>query len=319
MFDRLRKNSFLVIGRAGLDLYADPPGTELENASGFHAALGGSAANIAVAIAQQGGSCSLLTAVSDDAVGRYTTKALAGYGVNTRYVKIVGGETRTSLAVVETRAEKCQSVIYRNGAADFGISTTDTIAVDYSAFAAIIVTGTALAREPSRSATLKALKLARAAGLVTIIDIDYRPYSWDSNREAKQVCSQAAEQCNIIVGNDDEFAVLAGGGNSLEHAEMLSRVSGRIVVHKMGENGCMTFADGVRFETPIFAVKALKPTGAGDGFMGGFIAGLVAGASVKDAVRRGAATAAIVVTKVGCAPAMPSTIEVDAFMQKYTN
>ena len=79
----------------------------------------------------------------------------------------------------------------------------------------------------------------------------------------------------------------------------------------------MTFANGKRFDTPIFAVKALKPTGAGDGFLGGFMAGLVAGSTVPDAVRRGAATAAIVVTKVGCAPAMPDTTEVQAFMQKH--
>ncbi len=317
MFERLRKNSFLVVGRAGLDLYADPPGAEIEHAKSFQAALGGSAANIAVAISRQGGSCTLLTAVSDDAVGRYTTKALANYGVNNRHVKIVGGEARNSLAVVETRTENCQSVIYRNGAADFEFAETDAAAVDYSAFSAIIVTGTALAREPSRRATLKAIELGKDAGLVTIIDIDYRPYSWVSKEEARSVCLQAAEQCDIIVGNDDEFAVLADGGHSLQQAETLARSPRRIVVHKMGERGCVTFANGERFDTPIFTVKALKPTGAGDGFMGGFVAGLVAGASVPDAVRRGAATAAIVVTRVGCGPAMPITAEVQAFMQQH--
>ena len=125
-------------------------------------------------------------------------------------------------------------------------------------------------------------------------------------------------QCDIIVGNDDEFTVLAGGGNSLHHAQTLARLPERIVVHKMGEKGCVTFTGGKRFDTPIFAVKALKPTGAGDAFMGGFMAGLVAGADVPDAVQRGAATAAIVVTKVGCAPAMPDAIAVRAFMQKHT-
>ncbi len=315
MIERLRKGQFLVVGRAGLDLYADPPGTEIENAKGFQAALGGSAANIAVAIARQGGTCSLLTAISDDAVGRYTAKALAGYGVNTNYLKTVGGESRNSLAVVETRAVNCQSVIYRNGAADFELTAADAVKLDYSAFSAVIVTGTALAHEPSRSATLKALEMARAAGLLLIIDIDYRPYSWASKDEARRVCADAAEQCDIIVGNDDEFAVLAGNANGLKCAEAFAQVTDRIVVHKMGENGCVTFTKGERFDTPIFAVKALKPTGAGDGFLGGFISGLVAGDSVPDAVRRGAATAAIVVTQVGCAPAMPDAAEVQAFMQ----
>ena len=319
MLERLRKNTFLVVGRAGLDLYADPPGTEIENAKGFQAALGGSAANIAVAIARQGGTCALLTAVSADAVGRYTAKALAGYGVSTAHVKTVGGEARNSLAVVETRAENCQSVIYRNGAADFEVTETDAAAVDYSVFAAVIVTGTALAREPSRSATLKALELAKVAGLVAIIDIDYRPYSWASKDEARRICAEAAGRCDIIVGNDDEFAVLAGGGDGLQYAETLAERPNRIVAYKMGEKGCITFHNGERMETPIFRVRTLKPTGAGDGFMGGFIVGLVAGDDVPSAVRRGSATAAIVVSKVGCAPAMPSAAEVHAFLQKHTS
>lgn len=42
---RLHGKGFLVIGRAGMDLYADPPGTRLEDALQFTAALGGSSAN----------------------------------------------------------------------------------------------------------------------------------------------------------------------------------------------------------------------------------------------------------------------------------
>jgi 5-dehydro-2-deoxygluconokinase len=319
MHERLQRNRFLVVGRAGLDLYADPPGAQIEDATGFQAALGGSAANIAVAITRQGGTCALLTAVSDDAVGRFTRKTLAGYGVTTAHVKTVGGEARNSLAVVESRADNCQSVIYRNGAADFELSEADVTAVDYNSYAAVIVTGTALARDPSRAASFKALELARLSGLVTIIDIDYRPYSWASTPEARRVCSQAAALCDIVVGNDDEFGVLSGDGNSLRHAEAMAREQGRIIVHKMGDKGCVVFANRTRFDIPIFRVKALKPTGAGDGFMGGFMAGLATGATVQDAVRRGAATAAIVVTKVGCAPAMPSAEDVHVFMQQHSH
>jgi 5-dehydro-2-deoxygluconokinase len=313
---QMRRNNFLVIGRAGLDLYADPPGTEIENAVGFVAALGGSAANIAVAIARQGGQTALFTAVSDDAVGRYTFAALTSYKVDTRFITRVSGEARNSLAVVETRAENCQSVIYRNGAADFLVTAADANAVDYGSFGAVIVTGTALAREPSRSATFVAMRLAREAGLIVVMDVDYRPYSWGSKTEAREVCSRAAEICDIVVGNDEEFAVLAGAQNGLQLAEQMAEHNNRICVYKMGGKGCITFADGARFDTPVFDVAALKPTGAGDGFMGGFISGLVAGVPLAEAVQRGAATAAIVVTRVGCAPAMPTAVEVRAFMQR---
>ncbi len=313
---KLRQKNFLVVGRAGLDLYADPPGTEIENATGFSAALGGSAGNIAVALARQGNAAALVTAVSNDAVGRFTLKSLAGYGIDTRYIAHVGGEARNSLAVVETRAENCQSVIYRNDAADFQMTEGDVEAVDYSNFGAIIVTGTCFAKEPSRSATFKAMDLARRAGLVLIIDVDYRPYSWVSKAEAQNICMKAAEMCDIVVANDEEFAVLSGTSDGLACAEQLSQRQSGIVVYKMGAEGAVTFSSGACIQTPIFKVTALKPTGAGDAFMGGFLSGLAGGASLEDAIKRGAATAAIVVTRVGCAPAMPDTKTVQDFIKQ---
>jgi 5-dehydro-2-deoxygluconokinase len=313
---KLRQKKFLVIGRAGLDLYADPPGTEIENATGFSAALGGSAGNIAVALACQGNKAALLTAVSNDAVGRFTVKSLSGYGIDTKYIGKVGGEARNSLAVVETRAENCQSVIYRNDAADFQMTEADVAAVDYSDFSALIVTGTCFAKEPSRSATFRAMDLARRAGMVVIIDVDYRPYSWTSKAEAQDICLKAAEMCDVIVANDEEFSVLAGEGDGLACAEKLSKQNDRLVVYKMGAEGAITFSSGVRLETPIFKVTALKPTGAGDAFMGGFLSGLASGEVLNDAIKRGAATAAIVVTRVGCAPAMPDTKTVQDFIQQ---
>ncbi|KRD26106.1 hypothetical protein ASE36_21375 [Rhizobium sp. Root274] len=106
----LSGNRFLVIGRAGMDLYADPPNTRSEDATQFSASLGGSSANIAVALARHGGSCSLVTCVSDDAVGRFCLNQLDHYGIDRRHVRAVGGEARNSLAVVETRIEDHQSV-----------------------------------------------------------------------------------------------------------------------------------------------------------------------------------------------------------------
>jgi 5-dehydro-2-deoxygluconokinase len=72
-------------------------------------------------------------------------------------VRSVGGEARNSLAVVETTIEDHQSVIYRNGAADFEMTEADVEAVDYAAYGALITTGTVFAAEPSRSATFRGL------------------------------------------------------------------------------------------------------------------------------------------------------------------
>jgi 5-dehydro-2-deoxygluconokinase len=310
----IKHNSFLVLGRAGMDLYADPPGTQIEDALSFTTALGGSAGNIAVAIARLGAYASLVTSVSDDAIGRYTMKQLKSYGVGTEHICAVGGEARNSLAVVETRAENCQSIIYRNGAADFQLTADQVEAISFSNFGALIVTGTALAVEPSRTASFVAIEMARAAGLPIVLDVDYRPYSWTDARTAAEVCLRAASLSAIVIGNDVEFDVMAGTGKGLALAEKLTTSSAAICVYKMGEKGAVTFAGGKSFETGIFSVTALKPTGAGDSFMGAFVTGLASGMELEKCVERGAAAAAIVVTRVGCAPAMPTPTELDNFI-----
>jgi 5-dehydro-2-deoxygluconokinase len=310
--------TFLVIGRAGMDLYADPPGTRTEVATRFTAALGGSAANIAAALVRQGCKAALVTRVSDDAVGRFCLNQLDGYGIDRRHVRPVAGEARNSLAVVETRLEDCQSVIYRNNAADFVMTVSDVEAVDYAPFSAVITTGTVLAAEPSRSAAFRAFDLAREAGLPLIFDVDYRPYSWPSASVAAEVYSRAAASCDVIVGNDVEFGFMAGHPDKgLEKARSLVALGARIVVYKMGERGSVTITPGDEFATGVFPTQALKPTGAGDSFLGAFIAALAEGRGVREAVLRGSAAAAMVVARVGCAPAMPTTTELDDFLSRH--
>jgi len=311
---------FVVIGRAGMDIYPDPPGSKTERAERFVSCLGGSSANIAVAIVRLGGQADLVTCVSDDAVGRFALNELDRYGVGRQHVRSVGGEARTSLAVVETTIADHQSVIYRNGAADFEMTEADVAAVDYTAHAALIATGTCLAAEPSRAATFRAFDLARAAGLPLILDLDYRPYSWPSAEVAADVYSRAGAMCDVIVGNDVEFGVMAGDTDrGLDKARALVADGAAITVYKMGEKGAVTITPDAEITTGIFSTQLLKPTGAGDSFMGGFVIGLADGLSVRDAVLRGSAAAAMVVARVGCAPAMPDRAELDAFMNRHAD
>lgn len=311
----IAKNKFLVVGRAGMDFFADPPGTATEHAEVFHAGLGGSSANIAAGICKLGGAASLVTRVSDDSVGRYCVNQLRKYGVETRWVTPVAGEFRNSLAVYESRVANHQSVIYRNGAADFQVTDADVDAVDYGRFTALATAGTVFAAEPSRGSTFRAFDNAKAAGLPIIFDIDYRPYSWPSPEVAADVLSRAGAASDMIVGNDEEFGFMAGGiDKGLAKARELAQRPGRIVIYKMGEKGAVTFADGQEFRTGIYPVDAVKPNGAGDSFISGLLASVAAGHSLHDAVLRGSASASIVVSQPGCAPAMPDTAQLDAFL-----
>jgi 5-dehydro-2-deoxygluconokinase len=314
LWTRMRLGRFLVLGRVGMDLYADPAGTAIEAATRYVAAIGGSAGNIAVALARQGVQAALLSCVSDDAVGRYCRAELDRYGVGNAHVRAVPGGVRTSLAVTETRAVNCQTVLYRNGAADFDLNAADVEGVNYGALAALVVTGTALACDPSRKAAFLAMRLAREAGALVVLDVDYRAYSWANRAEAAEICLAAAQQSDAVIGNDEEFALMAGEGDGRALAAHLALNGALFAVYKQGAAGSVTFTADFSFASGIFAVNALKPTGAGDGFMGGLLAGLAQGATLEAAVRRGAATAAIIVSGIGCAPASPDLAQLTQFI-----
>ena len=313
-FDGIRANHFVVVGRVGMDLFP-APGVATEDAESFTADMGGSSANIAAGLVKLGGKAALVTRVSDDAVGRFCVNKLHHYGVSTDHVRAEGGEARNSLALYESRVAGHQSVIYRNGAADFEMSVADVEAVDFGQFGALVTAGTVFAAEPSRSAAFRAFELARAAGLPVIFDVDYRPYSWPSAEVAADVLSRAGDLADVIVGNDDEFGFMAGAKEKgLDKARDLARTSAQIVVYKMGEHGAITFAEEAEIRTGIFRVDALKPTGAGDSFMAGMLSSIANGSDLRTAVLQGSACAAIVVAKPGCAPAMPDTHALAAFL-----
>ena len=315
LISKIQNNKFLLIGRAGVDIYPDPPGTKTENAKNYVTHLGGSSANMGVQLTRYGGSCSLLTRVSNDALGKFALNQLDHYGVNRNLIKLEDKESRISFAIVESTVENHQSIIYRHKAADLFLNKNDIENSNIQNYQCILITGTSLAAEPSRSAVLYALEIAKEKNIPVIMDIDYRPYTWESADQAKQIYNIASDYCSGIIGNDDEFAVLSGSYEEGFNYAKKKSSNCDLVIYKMGEKGSITFANNEEIKKGIFPVKPLKPTGAGDAFMGSLIGALLKNYNLQKALEIGSAAAAIVVTKVGCAPAMPDLNEVLDFMK----
>ena len=192
---------------------------------------------------------------------------------------------RNSLAIAETKPANASVVIYRNQAADLELTSEDVSSVDFSAAGGLVVTGTALSGEPSASAVSAAISAARQAGCPVIIDIDYRANAWETAEDAARRMAPELARADILVGNDDEFAVLCGGDKDkgLSVARKFA-ASGQLVLYKMGERGCRSFYQGRDMETGIFPVTLAKPFGAGDAFLGNVLARLGRDADIRAAV-----------------------------------
>ena len=312
--DHLAGRPVLVVGRAGMDIYPMPDGTRIEDAHELVNDVGGSSGNIAVSIAKQGHEVMLMSAVSNDGVGRFVTRSLGDYGVDTRHCFVTTGLERTSLAMAETTNDSPDVTIYRNDAADLAITPAHADSVQVQSLGAIIITGTALSREPSRSACERLVELAGDAGCPVVLDLDYRAQAWASLEEARDVLSGMAQRVDMPVGNDEEFALIAGGDGRGFASELAA--AGALVLYKMGEGGCDILEGGTETHVGIFRVTALKPFGSGDAFLGTSMATLAAGPGIMAAITRGAAAAAIAVSRRGCARAMPTAAEIDAFMDR---
>jgi 5-dehydro-2-deoxygluconokinase len=300
-----------------MDLYPIPDGVETEAAAHFAAEIGGSAGNIAVAICRQGLPAALLGAVSDDAVGRFVRRHLERLGVETKHLRAVPGLCRTSLAICETRPEDSETVFYRNGAADLELRSEDVASAPIAAAAFLIVTGTALASEPSREAARHALAVARRAKTFSILDIDHRPVSWGSPQEAQRVLTEAAACSDATVGNDEEFAVLAPGEDARAVAARLLRAGQRLVILKRARAGSVALTAAGAIETKSLGIEAKKPFGAGDAFLGNLVVALHRQRELDEALRWATAAAAYVVMRRGCAFAMPTAAELDQFMSDH--
>ncbi len=161
LISKIQKNNFLLIGRAGVDIYPDPPGTKTENANNYVTHLGGSSANMGVQLTKYGGLCSLLTRVSNDALGKFVLNQLDHYRVKRNLIKLEDNESRISFAIVESTLEDHQSIIYRHKAADLFLNKNDIENSNIQNYQCILITGTSLAAEPSRSAVLYALEIAK--------------------------------------------------------------------------------------------------------------------------------------------------------------
>ena len=317
------KLDVICLGRAGADLYALESNTDMEDVTQFKKYVGGSAANIAVALAKLGAKTGFISCVSKDALGKYVCKYLKSTGINTDGIKILDDGSRTSLAITEMKPQSPEVIIYRNMASDLQLCSSNIDPNYIKKARALIVTGTALSASPSREATLMAMKYAHTYNVFTVLDLDYRAYSWENMETAALYYQIGASMSDMIIGNKEEFAVMENLYNSKEKksntqiAHKFLNQKTKVIIIKAGEKGSEVFCEnGDRFKQKIFPVQVQKPFGAGDSFAGALMFSLLNKYSLRKSVIMGSAAAAINVSKDSCTEAMPSLSELLNFIKK---
>jgi 5-dehydro-2-deoxygluconokinase len=306
----------LTMGRMGVDVYPLQIGVSLREVETFGKYLGGSPANVAVAAARHGRRTAIITRTGQDPFGEFLHDALRGFGVDDRYVTPVP-ELPTPVTFCEIfPPDDFPLYFYRLPAAPDMQIHADELDLDAVREAEIFwVTVTGLSEEPSRGATLAALR-ARGRRGITVLDLDYRPMFWSSREEARKWVQEALPHVTVAVGNLDECDTAVGEREPHAAARALHAAGVELAVVKQGPAGVLASEGSTTVEVPPVPVEVVNGLGAGDAFGGALCHTLLAGWELERSMRFCNAAGAIVASRIACADAMPTTDEVEAKLEE---
>ena len=324
----------ITIGRSSVDLYGAQIGGRLEDMGSFDKYIGGSPTNIACGTSRLGLRSAVITGVGDEHMGRFIIEQLQREGVETSGVKI-DPDRLTALVLLGIRdEEQFPLIFYRENCADMGLCEDDIDPDFIRSARAVVATGTHLSNPQVEAATIKALNIARDAGLQTALDIDYRPNLWGvaghGDGESRFVESDAVTQklqttlhlFDLIVGTEEEFHIAGGSTNTIDALRAVRGASASTLVCKRGAAGAVAFTGDIPDSLdageagPGFPIEVFNVLGAGDGFMSGLLKGWLDGETWPVALKYANACGAFAVSRHGCTPAYPSWEELQFFFKR---
>lgn len=313
------------LGELLIDFVPQTNGLALADSPGFLKAPGGAPGNVAVGLARLGVPSGFLGMLGNDPFGHFLRDTLKADHVDVEGLRLTD-KAKTALAFVTLKADGDREfMFYRDPSADMLYSPDDVDAGRIQQAKVLHYGSISLITEPSRAATLHAIDLAKAAGIKVSCDPNLREALWPSLDAAKEGLRLAISKASLVKISDYEVEFLTGntdlvaGGRSLWHDGV------EIMAVTKGPHGSILMTADTTVEIPGFAVKAIDTTGAGDGFTAGLLAGLLNVTNIAsldaDALgalgRRANAVGALTTLKRGGIPALPTTAEVEAFLNAH--
>lgn len=307
----------LCMGRSSIDLYSNDVGAPFEQITSFAALVGGCPTNISVGTRRLGLKSALLTAVGADRVGDFILHFLRREDVETRFIPTKPGRRTSAVLLGIEPPDHFPLTFYRDNCADIELTIDDALSAPIADSRLLLISGTGLSKEPSRSATQFAAEQASRAGTEVVLDIDYRPDQWHDPRAFAISTRVTLPLVDIAIGTEDEIKAATGEDSADAAVARLLESVRKAVVFKRGADGARVYTrDGAVIDAAPFKIEVLNVLGAGDAFASGFIYGYLQGWGWAKAARMGNATGAIVVTRQGCANDMPTLAEALALIDQ---
>lgn len=264
------RSGLITFGEAMGLVSADQPGP-LEAARTLALGIGGAESNVAIGVRRLGERATWFGRLGSDAVGTMIERRLLGEQVRALAIRDRGF---TGLMVKHRRFGERLSVDYhRAGSAGSRLRPEDVPVDELERAAVLHLTGiTPALSDTARDATLRAVAVARQAGVAVSLDVNYRSKLWGADA-ARPVLRELVAQADVVFAGADEARVVLGDdGTPLQLARALAAHGPGEVVVKLGERGCLAVIEGREHELPALEVAVVDPVGAGDAFVAGYLA-----------------------------------------------
>jgi 2-dehydro-3-deoxygluconokinase len=286
-------------------------------ADSFDITYGGGEANVSAALCNYGLNGTFVTKVPNNPIGQSAINHLRRYGVDTQF--IARGGDRLGIYFLETGASmRASQVVYDRA----GASIADVDASEFD-FDKILdgaswfhTTGiTPALSDKAAALTLAALKAAKAKGITTSIDLNFRKKLW-TKEKARAVMTGICEYVDVCIGNEEDADLCLGfqaantdvtkGELNLEgfkdvFQQMKEKFGFKFIAsslresHSASDNGWSALVyNGTDFyHTKQYEVRIVDRVGSGDSFASGLIYGLVTGMPMAEAAEFGVAASAL--------------------------
>lgn len=319
----------ITLGEVLIDL--TQTGVDEKGISEFAAFPGGAPANVAVAASRLGAKTGFIGKIGSDSFGQKLKKTLFDDDVDVTYLfETANVPTTLAIVSVDEKGERSFS-FYRDPGADTQLTADEaTRFLSSDELPAILHFGSlSLTTEPSRSASLAAVKGAREKGILISYDPNYREALWESLDEAVFWMKKPLEMADILKISDEELVLLTGTEDLDEGSKKLCEYGISLVMITLGSEGVYyrlnasgTDACG---QVPAIHVDVCDTNGAGDTFLGAVLAQIANGGfdndsslclpseeNLKKYLAFANRAAALTCSRAGAIPAMPRLDELDS-------
>lgn len=268
---------------------------------------GGKGSNQAVAAAMAGADTHFISRLGADDFAKIALETWKKAGVNPVVTQYPDSYTGAAYIFIEEATGNNAIIIAPGAAAKISVADVEAQAGLIGA-ASVFITQL----EQPMDAAMRALQIARAAGVRTILN----------PAPAARLPDGMLALCDYVTPNESEAEALTGikvvtVDDAIRAANALRGHGAKAAIITLGDKGALFQDDQGSLHVPVIvAGKVVETTGAGDAFNGGFAAALAAGIDPRAAVRFGCATAGISVTRAGTAPSMPSLDEIRALLAR---